>query len=333
MSPTEFSKSLLKSASIDTPRAGAKAKAVEKVMRTLGTISAGGGGAVGGAAAASKLGFAAAAAALVGVAGLGGGYVLGRATTRMADVHSEAPIRSERTPTPSQSNAGGPNSATPSPSSSDEPEAVEAAAGDVCSGVSALPSKACTKRGGRGLTFSLKNACSETPVDVFWVNDACDEIYKGMISPAAVFYQESWEGHVFRVRDHATHRLIKEFTPTLVDGAPDREKYWSGPPTELPVVTVDAEDEPLPEAAPAECAHGGGRAARLRVRNERSLPIAISFVNPECKEVDTFTIQPGKTFDRPTSEGHAFRIRDVSGQTLIDIPPASPDMMTYLSVP
>jgi hypothetical protein len=98
-------------------------------------------------------------------------------------------------------------------------------------------------------------------------------------------------------------------------------------------VTIDADDEPLPEAPPAECTHGGGRSARLHIRNEQRLPIAVSYVNPECKEVDTFTIQPGKSFDGPTSEGHAFRIRDVSGRLLVDIPPASADMMTYVSVP
>ena len=44
-------------------------------------------------------------------------------------------------------------------------------------------------------------------------------------------------------------------------------------------------------------------------------------------------IEPGKKYEGHTSEGHAFRIRDVSGALLLDLTPTSLDTTTYLTVP
>ncbi len=73
--------------------------------------------------------------------------------------------------------------------------------------------------------------------------------------------------------------------------------------------------------------------ASLLPTPRRQMSIAISFVNPECQEVETRTINPGSKLDMATSEGHAIRIRDAAGATLVDIPPANVDMMTYVKVP
>ncbi len=157
------------------------------------------------------------------------------------------------------------------PAASDE----AAAPVDACSTLSIPGAGKCSAaKPGRTVTFALKNVCSQDTLEVFWVDEACHEIYRGLLSPSETFWQDSFEGHAFRVRDHVTHQLIKEFSPIAVDGAPDREKIWRGPPTELPVVVLHPEDQPLPEAPPAECTHGaaGRRASTSETSGRRRWP-------------------------------------------------------------
>lgn len=170
---------------------------------------------------------------------------------------------------------------------------------------------------------------------MLWVDESCHEVFRGIVGPGATFWQDSWEGHVFRVRDHVTRRLIGEVKPTRVAGAQDREKYWEGTRTELPLVVVHEGDTPIPEAPPPECTRGGGRAAVLHVRNERKTePVALTRVDFDCKETGKpQMIAPGATADVGCSEGHAFRVRDSSGVLLLDVVPTFLDTSTYLTVP
>lgn len=185
------------------------------------------------------------------------------------------------------------------------------------------------------MTFAIKTRCSEGALDVFWVDESCHEIFRGIVAPGATFWQDSYEGHVFRVRDHATRRLVNELSPTRIDGAQDRDKYWKGTRTELPLVVVHEGDTTIPEAAVPECTRGGGRAAVLHVRNERkTAPVALMRVDFDCKETGKpQMIGPGTTVDVGTSEGHAFRVRDEAGALLLDIVSTFLDTSTYLTVP
>jgi hypothetical protein len=206
----------------------------------------------------------------------------------------------------------------------------------VCAAAEAIePNKCSAPKPGASVTFAVKTRCSESSLDVFWVDEACHEVFRGIVAPGATFWQDSWEGHVFRVRDHATRRLVRELSPARVDGAVDREKYWKGSRTELPLVVVHEGDMPIPEAAVPECTRGGGRAAVLHVRNERKTePIALMRVDFDCKETGKpQMIAPGATADVGCSEGHAFRVRDASGVLLQDVVPTFLDTSTYITVP
>lgn len=326
MSSTEFSKSLLKSASIDAPATGAKARAMASVGSAAGTAAT-----VTATAAATKLGLAITMSALIaGAAGLGGGYALGHASSRPAEVRVET--QKEILPVEVATHESPTLTITPPPIATTV-STESAAPVDSCKSVSVASSNKCTVSGGRAATFALKNGCSQATLDVFWVDSSCREIFRGMLAPSETFWRDSFEGQVYRVRDHATHRLLKEFSPVAVSGTVDREKAFNAPATELPLVTIAASDMPIPEAPPPICSHYGGHWVVVHVRNDRNAPIALSMVSPECKEVQTQAIDPGATVDKRTGDGYAYRIRDASGGILMDLPPTGLDTNAYVSVP
>jgi len=334
MIPADFSKALLRSAKADSPLPDAKAQAMAHLDSVLGTAmnaAAAGNGAAVAAKTFTTAKAAIAAAVMAGAVGLGGGYELGRTSSPPAKMIVE-PRASVDEPAPARL-ASAPPVAHVAPAAA---PAAEAASADVCAAAATVAADKCsTPKQGKSVTFAVKTRCSEAALDVFWVDDSCREIFRGIVGPGATFWQDSWEGHVFRVRDHATHRLVSELTPTRVAGAQDREKYWEGKRTELPLVVVHEGDTPIPEAPPAECTRGGGRAAVLHVRNERKTePIALMRVDFDCKETGkTQMIEPGATADVGCSEGHAFRVRDSSGALLLDVVPTFLDTSTYLTVP
>ena len=342
MSPTEFSQSLLKSSKIDAPLPNARTRALAQVEHSLrgATTAANALNTSANAIATSKLATAIAATAVIaGAAGMGGGYTFAHLSPRAQPIETQTHVSVSSTPSivngvvqptlnPSMTIASPTTSAAPA--NSTEP----AAAADSCKSIAVEPSNKCSVAGGHTVTFAVKNDCSSTPLDFFWVDEQCREIYRGIVSPSQLAWQDSWEGHVFRLRDHVTHKLVKEIAPTAVGGAPDRIKLWKGAATELPLVTIGEDNKPLAEAAPAECAHGGGRAATWHFANDRkNEPLALSWIDSECKESNTRVIEPGKKYDVHASEGHAFRIRDASGALLMDVPPASLDTSTYLNAP
>lgn len=336
MIPENFSKALLKSARADAPLANAKARTLAHVEHALGTAAAAASAGAAGSAAASAvkatstLKVALAAAVLVGAAGVGGGYELARSRTIAPATASMPSQTSPPSALASAFSGSPPIAAWGAPAT-----AVDGASLDVCTALPEVPPVKCSTPKGRTVTFSLKSGCSSTAVDVMWVDESCHESFRGLLAPGATFLQDTWDTHVFRLRDHVTHRLIKELVPTQVEGAKDRDTYWKGPPTELPPVVVREGDAPIAEGSPPECMRGGGRAARLHIKNERkSGAIALMTVDMECKEgARPHLILPGTTITRSTSEGHAFRIRDENGGLLTEILPTSLDTTTYLTLP
>lgn len=334
MIPENFSKALLRSAKADAPLPNAKAEAmanVESALASSMSAAAAGNGAAVAVKTFATVKVAIAAAVIAGAAGVGGGYELGR-TSSHSPATTAAPAVQATEPAPVR---GAPVAASTHVAPSGAP-AGEVATIDSCAAAPEVASNKCSApKPGASVTFAIKTRCSEASLDVFWVDESCHEVFRGMIAPGATFWQDSWEGHVFRVRDHATHRLVNELTPARVEGAQDREKYWKGPRTELPLVVVREGDKPIPEAPPPECTRGGGRAAALHVKNERkSELIALMRVDADCKETGMpQMIEPGHTADVRASEGHAFRVRDMSGALLQDIVPTFLDTSTYITVP
>lgn len=335
MIPENFSKALLRSAKADSPLPDAKARAMtqmENVLSTAVNAAAAGNGAMVAAKTLTTAKVAIAAAVMAGAVGLGGGYELGRASPPPAKTVAERRAPANE-PAPSLLASAAP-AAHHAPAAA--ASAAEAPPADLCAAAAAIePNKCSTPKPGSTVTFAVKTRCSETSLDVFWVDESCHEVFRGIVAPGATFWQDSWEGHVFRLRDHATHRLVRELSPARVEGAVDREKYWKGARTELPLVVVHEGDVPIPEAPVPECTRGGGRAAVLHVRNERKTePIALMRVDFDCKETGKpQMIVPGATADVGCSEGHAFRVRDSAGALLQDVVPTFLDTSTYITVP
>jgi hypothetical protein len=332
--PENFSKALLRSARADAPLPDAKARAMahlEHALSTTTTAAAAGNGALVAAKTFTTAKVAIAAAVMAGAVGLGSGYELGRTSHAPKGVEpAAAPVSEPATPRIASA------AAVPRVAPAAAAPAAEVAPADVCASAQTVEANKCsTPKAGGSVTFAIKTRCSEAALDVFWVDESCHEIFRGIIAPGATFWQDSYEGHVFRVRDHATRRLVNELSPTRIEGAQDRDKYWKGTRTELPLVVVHEGDTAIPEAAVPECTRGGGRAAVLHVRNERkTAPVALMRVDFDCKETGKpQMIGPGATVDVGTSEGHAFRVRDEAGALLLDIVPTFLDTSTYLTVP
>ncbi|MDB4943254.1 MAG: beta domain [Labilithrix sp.] len=334
MIPENFSEALLRSGKTDRPVPDAKVRAmatIETALSTSVSAAAGGNAAVLAAKTLTTAKVALAAAVVAGAAGLGGGYELAR-TTQPAVTVGEA-----------RAGASAPESAavaSVAPAADRTSAAVMAAAeappADVCAAApTTAPDKCSATTLGGSVTFALRTRCSERSLDVFWVDASCREVFRGIVAPGSTFWQDSWEGHVFRVRDHATHRLVNEISPARVDGAVDREKYWKGARTELPLVVVHEGDDPIPESPVPECTRGGGRAAILHVRNDRKAePVALMRIDFDCKETGKpQMVAAGTAADVQCSEGHGFRIRDSSGALLQDVIPTMPDTTTYLTIP
>lgn len=349
MSLSDFSNDLLRSASKDAPSVGSKKRAIEHIERALGgivktTTASTAATAVRSMTTTKAVWLASVAAMGAAALGFGGGYKWSRATTARGPAQDSGRSVAQ-TSQGNEARAGG--SAENSPAPSIAPQASELAKPprsspaktdrptDVCRATTIISSGTCSTRGkGHSVTFALKSDCSDAVLDLFWVNESCKEIFRGTIAPSELHWHDSRDTHAFRLRDHETHQLVKEFVPAAIGGAPDRDQYWKGPPTKLPPVTIHEGDLPIAEAPPPVCMHGGGRAARLHVRNERKDgPVTVMRVDGDCKERVSAFVEPGKSHETRGSEGHPFRIRNVSGALLLDILPTSEDTTTYLSVP
>ena len=342
MLPENFSKALLATAKNDHPLPNMKVRAMANLEHALGEMTNGGAaaGAAGNTAltasktlAMVKVGVA--AAAIAGAIGVGGGYELGRSNSAPP---SPAPITRA-----SETNGGTPPSpfapASPHAASMVSPEAAtESSPADACFSAPEVSARKCSsEKEGQTVTFAVTSHCTDATLDLFWVDASCHEVFRGILSPGQTLWQDSWDTHVFRLRDHATHKLVKELAPSPLSTARDRSSYWKGPPTELPMVTLHEGDVAIPEMRPLECTRGGGRGAVLHVKNDRKTPVAIMQIDTDCKETGwgrpPRIIPPGQSFDTNTSEGHAFRVRDSSGGLLVDIAPTMLDTTTYLTFP
>lgn len=359
MTPSDFSKGLLRSAKGDEPLPGAKTRAFAQVevalASSLATATSSASTAQRGgenmpssvapptvaSAASTKLGTMLAVYTLVGgLAGgaLGGsaGYALGRhrathepVETSVVDRRGSEPVYEPAVPYRDIPD----DSTTDAALSIAAPRSTAAEApADVCASLPDLEPKECSRQKGKTVTFSLRSNCG-VALDLFLVDETCREQFAGIVFPQRPLLYDTWDSNVYRLRDRATHRLVKEFTVPRVDGAPDRIANWRGPRTQLPLVTVSESTAVLPEAPPPSCLLGGGRAATLHVKNERANPIVVMALDSECRESGAWRVLPGDSFERDTSEGHAYRVRDWAGALLLEIPPTTLDTTTYLTVP
>jgi hypothetical protein len=327
MTLEDFSKDLVRSArALDAPTAGAKARA----LTHLAAGAAGAAGAVGSAAAGvARWKLALLATSLAGVAAVGGGVALTRAPRERARAASVAPPAPA--PVPSSAPRPSPEPAPGAPAVG-APDAATEAPADQCAArpLPDAPPTTCSRRG-KASPFDLRNTCAGD-VDVFWVDYDCQEVFHRRLANGDAFQQVTQDSHVWRVRDHATHALIKEYSVPRLPGAPDLGHDL--PPRALPDVVLRATDAVIAdEPAPPACS-GAGAATKFTLKNERDEQVVIMWVGLDCKEKYWERVEPKHARVVGGRDGDAWRIRDArTGGLLLDLTPDAPDRTTYLTVP
>src|SRR6185369_3237404 len=67
---------------------------------------------------------------------------------------------------------------------------------------------------GEPLLLELVNTCGTETLDVYWVNYQCKEVFYKELTPGETWTQSTFVSHPWRVREHQSHRLVKEVAPT-----------------------------------------------------------------------------------------------------------------------
>jgi hypothetical protein len=77
------------------------------------------------------------------------------------------------------------------------------------------PTAACSGPGTQAVTLTFKNQTADRSIDLLWVDQQCTEVRYATLGPGASHVQPTFVGHVWRMRDTATHALYKEYVPRL----------------------------------------------------------------------------------------------------------------------
>ena len=323
-SASDFVRALVRSARTDGPPAGAKMRALSRIS-ALGTAAAAARGLAHGSSVALCVGSASVAAALGGLAGWS-----------MRDARSpqvSTTVAPSECP-PSGGPAGLPTAeapAAPAPPST-APAVARPTQPSACAAVALAdgPPTECSQDGNPE-ALELVNTCREA-VDIYWVDYKCREVFAGRAAPGEAWDQHTFDTHPFRVRDHATHRLIKE---------------WVGPPQNVtdgdasvgPALRADIlirDESTAEDTVPSECSRIG-RPVKLRFVNGRTHGVAVIFwVGFDCREQLTMRLEPGEQWTASTSERHPWRVRDENGNLLVDFPNEerdAADSTVYVALP
>ena len=331
MKADDFASSLVRSArTLDVPADGAKSRALEGLAsKALVATSAASAANVVATTVPAKLGlFAWSVAAAAAIVGGAGGYEVGRVTSPRVETSVVAPstISPDRAPEPPRVVAP----ASPAPAILTHSEDAARPPVNACLSAPLVdkPPTTCSHTG-KAVPISIKNACGGD-VDVFWIDDKCEEVFHTRLAPEASWRRVTQDGHVWRIRDHASHALLKEFVPQRVPGAP--ELVHNAPRRTLPDVVVHANDEGK-EEAPLACS-GAGLPTKLTIKNEHDSQIVVMWLSSECEEKYHARIEPKRSLVINGVDADAWRIRDAkTGAVITDVVPEIPDTTTYITVP
>jgi hypothetical protein len=326
----EFTDSLILAAKkLDVPADGAKARAIAHLGAGIvaSTAGAGAGVAAVAASAPAKLGALAwTVAAAAAVLGTAAGYGVGRS----ASAPTAKPVVVEVQPDPPKPSAR----ALPPPPRSERadeaPATPTAAPVNAClaNAIADAPPTTCSTAG-KTVPIRVTNACG-ADVDVYWVDDKCEEVFHARLAQGESWRRMTFDHHVWRVRDHASHALLKEFTPQRVSGAP--ELVSKAPARVLPDVVVRGADR-AKEEAPASCS-SEGLPTKFRLKNDRDTQVVLMWIDHECQEKYHARIAPHRSLVINGTDGDAWRIRDAkTGELVSDVVAETPDMTTYVTVP
>jgi hypothetical protein len=77
------------------------------------------------------------------------------------------------------------------------------------------PSGTCSQVATLPASLTFRNQTSRS-VDIFWADYQCKELSYGTLAPGASRLQQTFIGHVWRLRDTETGALYKEFIPRSI---------------------------------------------------------------------------------------------------------------------
>jgi hypothetical protein len=305
----EFARSLVEAGKTEQLPAGAAGRAVRQLAlaipapaaaSTLSLVSTGG----------WTIGAVVALAAAVGIA----------LSTQRERATATAPTATVVAPPPSSS--------PPVTDPTSPPLAAQPAApsrGSLCERVE-LPDYEPTvcSQSGHEEAIQIVNTCGD-PVDLFWVDFKCRETFVARLAPGETIDHRTYDTHPWRVRDHATHKLIKEWVGPRLPDPPDK-------PVPLPDVVI-RDGMSMADSTPSVCSRNGNQAL-LRFVNRRTSGVSVVFwVDYQCREQVVRRMEPGETWTPQTFDTHPFRVRDERGALLMEFVPDGVDQTVYVSLP
>jgi hypothetical protein len=186
---------------------------------------------------------------------------------------------------------------------------------------------------GEPLLLELVNTCGEETVDLYWVNYQCKEVFYRQLAPGETWTQSTFATHPWRVREHTSHRLLKEVAPT-----PPTDRAAVVPPSRRPVdeIVIRSNDEAIERVPDAGRCSEAGFPAELSVLNDRAEAIEFYWLDYDCHEIFKGRAEPGGRWMQRTQDTHWWRVRSASTRQLLRefvIDPNSQAARAYVAVP
>ncbi|MFL5321330.1 MAG: hypothetical protein ACJ790_16845 [Myxococcaceae bacterium] len=195
----------------------------------------------------------------------------------------------------------------------------------------------CSMRTELKTTVDFINDCA-APIDVSWIDFNCRERVYFEIKPGDHLFEGlTYVTHVWRVRDHASQKLLQQIVPmseapSVVHACGDHTVTSSSPPDagsrESESFCAPTKIQP---AEPPLCSLKWKTAPvdLLFVNNCLGTTVSLNWVDFDCKEQTYALLNPGAQRKQPTFVSHTWRIRDAStGELYREFVPRTPNART-----
>jgi hypothetical protein len=224
------------------------------------------------------------------------------------------------------------NDDSPQPEASQneaDPEADEAPATpkpDLCQALKAMTEvtpSTCSPNGTQvPAVLRIDTQCTARQLTISWVDYGCEEVVYGDLVNGRVSTQNTFVGHIWRLRDKATHELVQQVAVTDDDvsiSIPSREPIAStfSEPNKPEPTTGMACAAIKEEPALSMCTNGTGTATLTVTNNCSERTLAVFWVTAECKETEYFQLMSNATVSQATAVGTQWRVRDAKTHELI----------------
>jgi hypothetical protein len=172
--------------------------------------------------------------------------------------------------------------------------------------------------------IEMVNARADGVADVYLVDSECTEIFYTGLRPGEDLRRPSNSGDSWRVRDHATHRLLKDVPPSMpsTDAKVTRPNTDTTAGKRLPARKASSKwefvvtDRDRAVESSGQCSEAG-LSIDLTVVNDRADPVELFWVSYDCEEVRTSRIEPGQRWTHASEDARRWRVRDEKTHALL----------------